>query len=364
MLMADTLEAVGIKRGDYVIKVNNRKVLDGVLESIGLGGDENAGRRLGVLRAIDKLDKFGPEGVALLLGPGRKDESGDFTKGVGLGDDAVALVLNTTGWGELGSGAMSSGAMSSIASAGGLTLMNIEDSLAENAVAMEGVNELRQLYLQVEAAGYGPDRIRIDPSVVRGLEYYTGPVFEAELTFPVTNEEGQVVRFGSVAGGGRYDGLVGRFRNDPVPATGFSIGVSRLYTALKLTNSPLLAGSAKPGPVVVTVMDKDRIGDYQRMVSELRSASIAAELYLGSSGFNAQMKYADKRRSPCVVIQGGDEKAAGTVQVKDLILGAELAKLGREGKDREEYLERQKEAQFAVPEEALVDAVKKVLGRH
>jgi histidyl-tRNA synthetase len=359
MLMADTLEAVGIKRGDYVIKVNNRKVLDGVLESIGLGGDENAGRRLGVLRAIDKLDKFGPEGVALLLGPGRKDESGDFTKGVGLGDDAVALVLNTTGWGELGSGAMSS-----IASAGGLTLMNIEDSLAENAVAMEGVNELRQLYLQVEAAGYGPDRIRIDPSVVRGLEYYTGPVFEAELTFPVTNEEGQVVRFGSVAGGGRYDGLVGRFRNDPVPATGFSIGVSRLYTALKLTNSPLLAGSAKPGPVVVTVMDKDRIGDYQRMVSELRSASIAAELYLGSSGFNAQMKYADKRRSPCVVIQGGDEKAAGTVQVKDLILGAELAKLGREGKDREEYLERQKEAQFAVPEEALVDAVKKVLGRH
>ncbi len=358
MLMADTLEAVGIKRGDYVIKVNNRKVLDGVLESIGLGGDENAGRRLGVLRAIDKLDKFGPEGVALLLGPGRKDESGDFTKGVGLDDDAITLVLNTTGWGELGSGAMSS-----IASAGGLTLMNIEDSLAGNAVAMEGVNELRQLHRQVEAAGYGPDRIRIDPSVVRGLEYYTGPVFEAELTFPVTNEDGQVVRFGSVAGGGRYDGLVGRFRNEPVPATGFSIGVSRLYTALKLTNSPLLAGSAKPGPVVVTVMDKDRIGDYQRMVSELRGAGIAAELYLGSSGFNAQMKYADKRRSPCVVIQGGDEKAAGTVQVKDLILGAELAKLGREGKDREEYLERQKEAQFAVPEDALVDAVKTVLAR-
>lgn len=359
MLMADTLEAVGIKRGDYVIKVNNRKVLDGVMEAIGLGGDENAGKRLGVLRAIDKLDKFGPEGVALLLGPGRKDESGDFTKGVGLGDDAITLVLNTTGWGELGSGAMSS-----IPSASGLTLMNIEDSLAGSAVALEGINELRQLHLQVEAAGYGPDRIRIDPSIVRGLEYYTGPVFEAELTFPVTNEDGQVVRFGSVAGGGRYDGLVGRFRSDPVPATGFSIGVSRLYTALKLTGSQLVAGTARPGPVVVTVMDKDRIGDYQRMVSELRSAGIAAELYLGSSGFNAQMKYADKRRSPCVVIQGGDEKAAGTVQVKDLILGAELAKLGREGKDREEYLERQKDAQFAVPEQRLVEAVKQVLARH
>ncbi len=358
MLMADTLEAVGIKRGDYVIKVNNRKVLDGVLESIGLGGDENAGRRLGVLRAIDKLDKFGPEGVRLLLGPGRKDESGDFTKGVGLDAQAINVVLFTQV-----SENSSDLDPTAVEFTAGFDLVGIKP---ENMPASfhQGLKELSDLKFLARRAGYGPDRILIDTSVVRGLEYYTGPVFEAELTFPVTNEDGQVVRFGSVAGGGRYDGLVGRFRNDPVPATGFSIGVSRLYTALKLTNSPLLAGSAKPGPVVVTVMDKDRIGDYQRMVSELRGAGIAAELYLGSSGFNAQMKYADKRRSPCVVIQGGDEKAAGTVQVKDLILGAELAKLGREGKDREEYLERQKEAQFAVPEEALVDAVKKVLARH
>lgn len=357
MLMADTLEAVGIKRGDYVIKVNNRKVLDGVLESIGLGGDENAGRRLGVLRAIDKLDKFGAEGVALLLGPGRKDESGDFTKGVGLLGNAIERIIarvTSEVAGDIG------GLPAGVMIVGDLVARNLPAGID---LESEGLRQLSELQSLVRAAGYGPDRIRIDPSVVRGLEYYTGPVFEAELTFPVTNEDGQVVRFGSVAGGGRYDGLVGRFRNEPVPATGFSIGVSRLYTALKLTNSPLLAGSARPGPVVVTVMDKDRIGDYQRMVSELRGAGIAAELYLGSSGFNAQMKYADKRRSPCVVIQGGDEKAAGTVQVKDLILGAELAKLGREGKDREEYLERQKEAQFAVPEDALVDAVKTVLAR-
>lgn len=367
MLMADTLEAVGIKRGDYVIKVNNRKVLDGVLEAIGLGGEENAGRRLGVLRAIDKLDKFGPEGVKLLLGPGRKDESGDFTKGVGLEEwqiKGIALYLLA----EAIDGLQYSVVQSVETKDGFLATKDANREvlvlLSTNELATSGREELNKIEDLVRAAGYGPDRIRIDPSIVRGLEYYTGPVFEAELTFSVPNEDGQVVRFGSVAGGGRYDGLVGRFRNDPVPATGFSIGVSRLYDALRLTKSPIIAGAAKPGPVVVTVMDKDRIGDYQRFVSELRASGIAAELYLGSSGFNAQMKYADKRRSPCVVIQGGDEKAAGTVQVKDLILGAELAKLGREGKDREEYLERQKEAQFAVPEDDLVDGVRKVLARY
>jgi histidyl-tRNA synthetase len=326
------------ERGDYVIKVNNRKVLDGVMEAIGLGGEENAGRRLGVLRAIDKKDKIGLDGVQMLLGSeGRKDESGDFTRGVGLKisqvDDIVSYLIHP-------------------------------DWLPSSDLYAQGIGEMMEFEEICRQGGYNTDRILVARDVVRGLEYYTGPVFEAELTFPVTNEDGQVVRFGSVAGGGRYDGLVGRFRNDPVPATGFSIGVSRLYTALKLTNSPLLAGMAKPGPVVVTVMDKDRVSDYQRMVSELRGAGIAAELYLGSSGFNAQMKYADKRRSPCVVIQGTDEKAAGTVQVKDLILGAELAKLGREGKDREDYLERQKDAQFAVPEQRLVEAVKQVLARH
>lgn len=353
MLMADTLEAVGIKRGDYVIKVNNRKVLDGVMEAIGLGGEENAGRRLGVLRAIDKLDKFGPEGVRLLLGPGRKDESGDFTKGVGLDERQISGII------RLFSSPVQ--AASELTDGDWLPQAAVAEVISRISDAMFETSELTRL---AYVAGYTREQIQIDYSIVRGLEYYTGPVFEAELTFPVTNEDGQVVRFGSVAGGGRYDGLVGRFRNDPVPATGFSIGVSRLYTALKLTNSPIIAGVAKPGPVVVTVMDKDRIGDYQRMVAELRASGIAAELYLGSSGFNAQMKYADKRRSPCVVIQGGDEKAAGTVQVKDLILGAELAKLGREGKDREEYLERQKEAQFAVPEDELAAAVKQVLARH
>jgi histidyl-tRNA synthetase len=231
------------------------------------------------------------------------------------------------------------------------------------------MDELEQMFKFVTAAGYGSKRIRFDPSVVRGLEYYTGPVYEAELTFPVVNDEGQTVRFGSVAGGGRYDGLVGRFRAEPVPATGFSIGVSRLLAALKAVNSPLLT-AGKPLPlVVVTAMDRERIADYQRMVAQLRALRagdgkplLRAEMYLGEGRFGAQMKYADRRDALCAVIQGSDAKAKGEVQVKDLKLGAELASLAKS--DRDAYLRRQAEAQASVPENELGEAVRKVMARH
>ena len=194
---------------------------------------------------------------------------------------------------------------------------------------------------------------------MRGLEYYTGPVFEVELTFPVEGEDGKPVRFGSVAGGGRYDGLVGRFRSEAVPATGISIGVSRLMAALqhlkKVDTQP------EPGPVVVTVFDQDRIADYQKMVAAVAWRRTSAPSFISASGkFGAQMKYADKRGSPCAIIQGGDEKAKGEVQIKDLILGATIAQI----KDREEYLKKQAEAQFAVPEDQLVDEVRKLLEKH
>ena len=325
MMMADTLEAVGIKRGDYVIRVNNRKVLDGVLEAIGIGGAENAGRRLTVLRAIDKLDKFGPEGVRLLLGEGRKDESGDFTKGAGLDEAGIATVLAYIETGDV--------------------------------AGNEGVEELKQIAALVAAAGYDDGRIKIDPSVVRGLEYYTGPVYEAELLFEVPNEKGEIVRFGSVAGGGRYDGLVSRFRGEPVPATGFSIGVSRLTSALK--NLGMLDGSDVIAPVVVLVMDKDTesLGRYQQMVSSLRQAGIRAEMYLGGSGMKAQMKYADRRGAPCVVIQGGDERANGEVQIKDLIAGAKAAAAIT---DNTEWRES-RPAQVSVKETDLVATVQGIL---
>ncbi len=344
MLMADTLEAVGIKRGDYVIKVNNRKVLDGVMEAIGLAGDENAARRLIVLRAIDKLDRLGPEGVAALLGAGRKDESGDFTKGAGLEAKAIETILAFT----------SAKADTALA-----TMANLAKVVSSSAIGAEGVAELDDIGSLVAAGGYDDGRVVIDPSVVRGLEYYTGPVFEAELTFEVKGDDGKPVRFGSVAGGGRYDGLVARFRGEPVPATGFSVGVSRLLSALSVLGK--LGGQAEAqGPVVVLVMDKDQIAHYQKLVSTLRQAGIKAELYLGGSGMKAQMKYADKRGSVCVVIQGSDEREKGEVLIKDLVLGATLSS----APDRDAYLKQQAEAQFAVPETGMIDAVRKVLSRH
>ena len=344
MLMADTLEAVGIKRGDYVIKVNNRKVLDGVMEAIGLAGDENAARRLIVLRAIDKLDRLGPEGVAALLGAGRKDESGDFTKGAGLEAKAIETILAFT---------------SAKADTASATMANLAKVVSSSAIGAEGVAELADIGSLVAAGGYDDGRVVIDPSVVRGLEYYTGPVFEAELTFEVKGDDGKPVRFGSVAGGGRYDGLVARFRGEPVPATGFSVGVSRLLSALSVLGK--LGGQAEAqGPVVVLVMDKDQIAHYQKLVSTLRQAGIKAELYLGGSGMKAQMKYADKRGSVCVVIQGSDEREKGEVLIKDLVLGATLSS----APDRDAYLKQQAEAQFAVPETGMIDAVRKVLARH
>jgi histidyl-tRNA synthetase len=364
MLAADTMEALGIKRGDYVVKVNNRKVLDGVMEAIGLGGEANAGRRLTVLRAIDKLDKFGPEGVRLLLGEGRKDESGDFTKGAGLSGEQIEGVLSIT-VGSLDNNRNVSG---------NFTLGSIQPVESGFKTLNEGSGELASIQRLCRAAGYGPDRIRIDPSVVRGLEYYTGPVYEVELTFPVTNEDGQVVRFGSVAGGGRYDGLVGRFRPEPVPATGFSIGVSRLYTALKAVKSPIVDARNELPLVVVTAMDNkspEFMPGYQAFVSTLRQAKddngkplCRADLYLGSSGFNAQMKYADRRGAVCAIIQGSSEREAGTVVIKDLILGAELAAASRDVKDSAEHKAKQAEAQFSVPVEGLVGGVKTVLARH
>ena len=347
-MAADCLERLGIGRSDYVVKVNNRKVLDGVMEAIGLGGADEAGRRLTVLRAIDKLDRLGSSGVEALLGAGRRDESGDFTRGAGLSAEAIGRVLAFTA------------ARGDTTEA---TIRNLGAAVRGSERGADGVQELAEIAALVGAAGY-EGRVVIDPSVVRGLEYYTGPVFEAELTFTATGEDGQPVRFGSVGGGGRYDGLVARFRGEPVPATGFSVGVSRLMAALRAIGSPLL-GEAKPrGPVVVLVLDRDHLAGYQALVSRLRQAGVRSELYLGAAGMNAQLKYADRRHSPCAIIQGSNEReAAGgpQVMVRDLVLGAELA---RGSKDREDYLELRQKAQMPVAEDRMIEAVREVLGRH
>jgi histidyl-tRNA synthetase len=333
MMAADTMEALGIPRGSYVVKVNNRKVLDGVRDAIGIA-DES--RWLTVMRAIDKLDRLGIPGVRHLLGEGRKDESGDFTKGAGLKEADIALVV----------GAIEANA-------------KLDARLLDSKIRQEGRAELDEIERLVRASGYGPDQIHIDPSIVRGLEYYTGSVFEAQLLAEIPNEKGQSVVFGSVGGGGRYDGLVSRFRGEVVPATGFSIGVSRLQAALTLLGK--LDTRPEFGPVVVTVFDRDRVADYQKMVASLRNANIRAELYLGNpKNMGNQLKYADRRNSPCVIIQGSDEKARGEVQIKDLIEGAKAAAAIASNQEWRET----RPAQFSCAEEEIVAKVREVLARH
>ncbi|WP_158972155.1 histidine--tRNA ligase [Chachezhania sediminis] len=341
-MLSDTLEEVGIDRGDYIVRVNNRKVLNGVMEVAGVldpsDPDAHFAERGIVLRAIDKLDRLGEDGVRALLGEGRKDESGDFTKGAGLSPEQADIVM---------------GFVSAGRATGAETVAVLHDLVKGSETGTTGVNELEQIAELLDAGGYGSDRAVIDPSVVRGLGYYTGPVYEAELTFEILDEKGRPRQFGSVSGGGRYDDLVKRFTGQEVPATGISIGVDRLLAALTAKGR---FKDESAGPVVVTVMDRDRMADYQAMVAELRNAGIRAEVYLGNpKNFGNQLKYADKRGSPVAVIQGSAEKDAGVIQIKDLILGAQIA--------AEATLEEWKErpSQYEVARSDLVATVRRIL---
>jgi histidyl-tRNA synthetase len=304
------LEAVGVARGQYRLNVNSRRLLNGVLGSV----SADPSQRLSVLRAIDKLDRLGEEGVRLLLSAGRKDESGDFTKGAGLSDAAINRVI-------------------AFVQAGRATRAETIDALSELAQNEEftaGLAEMKNVAAVLAALGVGDTQARIDPSIVRGLEYYTGAVFEAELLIETKDEDGKPVRFGSVGGGGRYDDLVARFRGERVPATGFSIGVSRFAAVLSLAEK-----NQAQGPVVILAFDQSLMSEYFQMAAELRAANIAAEVYLGASGPKAQFKYADKRQSPVAVIMGSDEKAKGEVSIKDLRAGAALG--AKAGHDRAAY---------------------------
>jgi histidyl-tRNA synthetase len=354
MVLSEALEAAGIARGDYVIRINNRKILNGVMEVVGLfdptNPAKNFDRRGIVLRAIDKLDRLGPEGVRMLLGEGRKDGSGDFTTGALLSNDQSDLVLGFVNASKIiddqfvhtirrqpnsraaraayniiaNRRARNTMAASVDVLSQGNTIVceYLRELVRESSTGLEGVDELESISDTLLALGYSADRIRVEPSVVRGLAYYTGPVFEAELTFEVLGDDGRPRQFGSVAGGGRYDDLVKRFTGEAVPATGISVGVDRLHAALgekgRLT-------AREPGPVVVTVMDRAEMAGYQAMAAELRAAGVRAEVFLGGGNMARQLKYADQRGSPVAVIEGGDERARGVVQLKDLALGARLA---------------------------------------
>jgi histidyl-tRNA synthetase len=393
MMAADTMEALGIPRGSYVVKVNNRKLLDGLMDMAGLIDEKDGPRRLNALRALDKYDRLGPEGVRLLLGGGRRDESGDFTQGVNLSEEQIAYLMmifelnpqfagefdtlpdwekndsnfvdvRLDSYGRLVRQIFSDFEPGSLPINNRATLSLFQSWVGTSRKIDEAVHELLTISDLAHASHYGSKRIMIDTSVIRGLEYYTGPVYEIELLLEARDEKGRPVRFGSVGGGGRYDGLVSRFRGQPVPATGFSIGVSRLQAALTMLGK--LDSKPQFGPVIVTIFDKHRLADYQRMVAKLRTSGIRAELYLGNPNnkIRDQLKYADSRNSPCAVIQGSDEEAAGMVQIKDLIEGKEAAIFhDAVGTSREDFL-GDRVAQFAAKESELADAVWHVLKRH
>jgi len=334
-MAAEAMRAAGAGDGEFVVRVNTRRLLNAVLEGVGATDD---GVRLTILRALDKLDKFGTSGVAELLGAGRMDESGDFTKGAGLDVDSVKSVL---AFAEAGRATRND------------TLEALGQAVGTSDEAKAGLAELEQISNALAALATPESDVMFDPSIVRGLEYYNGPVFEAELLKETMDEAGNAVRIGSVGGGGRYDDLVARFTGEKIPATGFSVGVSRLAAAFSISGEI----DELNGPVVVLNMDRDNPAVALQLATELRNAGLRAEAYMGSSGMRPQMKYADRRRAPAVVMVGTDELEKGVVTIKDLKEGARQA-AAIESNDA--YREA-RPGQFEAPRGEMIDRLRKIV---
>ncbi|MEP4052785.1 MAG: histidine--tRNA ligase [Litorimonas sp.] len=340
MLAADVMRAAGLKDGQYAIRVNNRKLLDGILESSGVPNtDAGAEQRLQVLRAIDKLDRLGADGVEALLGEGREDDSGDYTEGAKLGAAGIKAVLGFT---------------TASAENRGDTIQTLETLVGQSERGRSGVDELIQIDSILNAVGFGNDRVAYDTSIVRGLGYYTGPVFEAELLTEIKDRKGRPVRIGSVGGGGRYDDLVSRFRGQAVPATGFSFGVSRFLTALERMDA--LEAEVKP-PVVICAFDRSLMGEYFKLAGELHAEGIRAEVFVGSGNVTKQMKYADRRNAQVAVLMGSDEMEACQITLKDLYEGAKAAAAIESNEEWKSY----RPAQETVARGNWVNAVKAML---
>lgn len=302
-MAAEAMRAAGAAEGEFVVRVNTRRLLNSLLSVVGADTDA---QKLTILRALDKLDRFGIAGVSDLLGAGRLDESGDFTKGAGLAPDAVKRVL-----------AFAEARRASRDE----TIEAIGQAVGTGEDARAGMAELIGISRSLSALTTPENDVVFDPSVVRGLEYYTGPVFEAELLRETTDEKGDKVQIGSVGGGGRYDDLVARFTGERVPATGFSVGISRLVAAFAISGEL----DRLNGPVIVLDLDREDPSTALQIATELRQAGLRAEAYIGASGMRPQMKYADRRGAPAVVMVGDDELAKGTVTIKDLKAGAAAA---------------------------------------
>ena len=344
MMFSDAIQSTGIETGNYVIRLSNRKILDGIIDSLNIKGNSSGSDiNLSIMRSIDKLDRLGLSGVEQLLGNGRKDESGDFTKGTGLEKSKINQIISFL---EIG--------IDSKKLSRNECLNKLSNQFESNSIFTEALEELNQITKIINAAGYDENKIIIDPSVVRGLGYYTGPVYEADLTFDMETDKG-IEKFGSVGGGGRYDDLVARLKGVSVPSTGISVGVSRLSSALKYLNKT--KNNENGLSVVVLVMDKDKRSEYYQIASNLRKEGIVSECYSGDGGMKAQLKYADKRNARLAIIIGEDEAASNSATIKDLIAGK---KVSNKISDNQEWRSG-KDTQKTVPIDDLISNVKSIL---
>ncbi|MEC7735212.1 MAG: histidine--tRNA ligase [Pseudomonadota bacterium] len=341
MMFSDVFENIGIKKKDYIIRLNNRNLLDALLNQTKISIRDNNDQYLTVMRSIDKLDRLGIKGVRELLGKGRKDKSGDFTKGADLSNEQIDLIINFLNQGEECKKMSRENA-----------LLNLNKTFCESDKFEEAIGELNSISSILDDLGYNEEKIAIDPSVVRGLGYYTGPIYEADLIFP-KNEE--LYNFGSVGGGGRYDNLVDRLKGVKVPATGISIGVSRLLSAIKILNKDNINFTSVDA--VVLIMDQSDKSFYFNLATQLRSEGIVTDLYMGDSNMKAQLKYADKKRARVAIIVGEDEKANNSVTIKDLFKGKEVSS---EISENEEWRSG-KGSQITVSIDKMVESIKDIL---
>lgn len=311
VMVAKIFLELGFTTKEYKVKYSSRVIWEDLFKKINLDEIQIPA----VLRAVDKLDRLGIDGVKELLLEGRKDKSGDFMQGVNLKENQANEIL---------------------------------DFISNKTIKDDQLNSFEE-YLQ----NYKELPFEFDPTVVRGLEYYTGLVFEVELTAKILNDKGKEVIFGSVAGGGRYDKLIARFGKEDVPATGISIGVDRLVYAIEQFDK--ISSNKKP-LIIIANLISDEISTYLNIADQLRLEGYACEIFYGSNNLSKQLKYCDKRGASAVVIIGEDELKNNTISIKNLTVGKEMSK---NIDSREEWKEL-KAGQFTINKDDLINEIKKI----
>ena len=291
VMISEILEKCGLNEKDYTIKWSTRKLTDALFAELKIN---SSNKRLKILRSLDKLDRLGWDEVKKLLGKGRKDKSGDFTEGAELPSNQIQKIYEVFVQKKL---------------------MPKNDNYEEGA--SKDITNMKNFF---EIFNF--KNCNFDPSIIRGLEYYTGPIFEVNLNFEVKNSKGQPIQFGSIGGGGRYDNLVSNFGNFDCPATGISIGLDRLVFALMQKKDFKIKVTR---PVVICVFDKNNFKDYINILNKIRSSGISAEIYSGENKLKKQMEYANKIGSPAVILYGEDEIKSGKATLRNLETGKEIS---------------------------------------